>query len=120
MARSILVDPRLRGLRSVLGPSSREQIRPTRPFVPPVPSERMRRLNMSRRDIKRANRLAVQDQNNIGLISVGQYGRIQVDLPRQHPVCVQRRERREVLFAKGKSGKGGQKPRRPGIIIRCE
>lgn len=119
-ARSVLVDLSPRGLRSVFGPSRREQIRPTRPVQVPVPAERMRRINMARRDIKRANQLAVQDKNNIGLISVAEPAKIQVDLPRQHPVCVQRRERRELLFAKGKAGKGGQKPRKPGVIIRCD
>lgn len=31
--------------------------------------------------------------------------------PRRVPVCVRRKERREVLFAKGKSGRGYRKPR---------
>lgn len=118
-ARSVLVDLSPRGLRSVLGPSRRVEIRPTR-TVTPVPAERMRRINMSRADIQRANRLAVQDPNNLGLTSVGDLGKIQVDLPHQHPVCVQRRERRELLFAKGKAGKVGQKLRKPGVIIRCD
>lgn len=44
-----------------------------------------------------------------------------VDLPPEHPICVQREQRKEILFAKGKAGKGGQKPRKiPDVIIRCE
>lgn len=48
-------------------------------------------------------------------------GKIITDLPSNHPVCVSRRNRRAVLFATGKSGKSGQRPRRhSGEILRCE
>lgn len=45
----------------------------------------------------------------------------QVYLPSDHPICKERSERREVLFAKHKAGKGGQRPpRMPQLTIRCE
>lgn len=49
-------------------------------------------------------------------------GKVRVDLPPEHPICVARHERREVLFALGKSGKGGQRPRRNdnNITLRCK
>lgn len=49
-------------------------------------------------------------------------GKIRVDLPPEHPICIARHERREVLFAQGKTGKGGQRPRRKdnNIKIRCK
>lgn len=68
---------------------------------------------------KRANK-AVLDNNHLGLISGPVLGRIVVDLPRHHPICVLRRERREIMFAKHKAGKGGQRPRRKSVILRCE
>lgn len=72
--------------------------------------------------ISRANRL-VSNTQNIGLTSVGQYGNLNVDLPYNHPVCVKRRERREIMFARHKAGKGSGKqrpPRQPELIVRCK
>lgn len=45
----------------------------------------------------------------------------QVLLPSDHPICRQRRERKQVLFAKRKAGKGGgqKMPRLPKIILKC-
>lgn len=47
---------------------------------------------------------------------------VKVDLPPEHPICVQRQERRELLFATGRAGKGGQRPRRKNndIKLRCK
>lgn len=47
---------------------------------------------------------------------------IKVDLPPEHPICIRREERRAVMFAQGKAGKGGQRPRRDNndIKVRCE
>lgn len=43
------------------------------------------------------------------------------DLPKEHPICQKRKERKEVMFATGKAGKGGQKPlRKPILNIRCK
>lgn len=45
----------------------------------------------------------------------------QVILDREHPICREREERKQVLFAKNKAGKGGQKPPRlPQLTIKCE
>lgn len=47
---------------------------------------------------------------------------IRVDLPKEHPICIEREKRREVMFALGKSGKGGQIPRHQdnNIKLRCK
>lgn len=43
------------------------------------------------------------------------------DLPKEHPICKKRQERKEVMFATGKAGKGGQKPmKKPLLNIRCK
>lgn len=49
-------------------------------------------------------------------------GTVKVDLPPEHPICINREKRREVMFATGKTGKSGQKPRRDNndIKVRCE
>lgn len=119
-ARTVLAPVRSRGLRNILRSfESRDEIRPTR-TVMAAPAERRRLVSASlRRAANRANK-AVLDNNNLGLISGPKLGKIVVDLPRQHPVCVARRERRQVMFAKRKAGKVGQKPRMPTVIIRCE
>lgn len=48
-------------------------------------------------------------------------GSVKVDLPPEHPICRKREERRQIMFATGKAGKGGQKPRQNNndIKIRC-
>lgn len=90
------------------------------------PADRLRQrllVDRARRTaISRAQRLVSNNQNT-GLISTGEFGKLQVDLPHNHPVCVKRRERREILFARGNAGKGAGKqrpPRRPELIIRCK
>lgn len=47
----------------------------------------------------------------------------EVTLPLDHPLCKERRERKEVLFAKRKAGRGSGRqrpPKDPGIIIKCK
>lgn len=42
-------------------------------------------------------------------------------LPSSHPICKEREERREVLFARHKTGKKGQNaPILPRLIVKCE
>ena len=120
-ARTVLAPVRSRGLRNIFRSfESRDEIRPTR-TVMAAPAERRRLVPASlRRASNRANKAVLSDRNNIGLISGPVLGKIVVDLPRHHPVCVARRERRQVMFAKRKAGKSGQKPRKPSVIIRCE
>lgn len=45
-----------------------------------------------------------------------------VYLPSDHPLCRQRRQRREVLFAKRKAGKGGgqKPPQMPNLFLKCK
>lgn len=45
-----------------------------------------------------------------------------VYLPSDHPMCRQRRQRREVLFAKRKAGKGGgqKPPQLPKLLLKCK
>lgn len=122
-ARSFLV-PRERGLRKPLANTllRLRNIEPKSNVETIQPAERLR-LNTRKqrlRSVNRANQL-VADTHKTGLISIGDYGKIQVDLPSNHPVCVKRRERREIIFAKNKAGKGGQKkPKKPELTIRCE
>lgn len=54
------------------------------------------------------------------LSSIALDGTIITDLPRNHPICVLRRERRELMFATGKAGVFGQRRRKSGEILRCE
>lgn len=73
----------------------------------------------------------VQDIRNSRSIDFDkyQYARINVGklnesvlLPAEHPLCKEREERREVLFAKNKAGKGGGKqkpPKIPKIDVKC-
>lgn len=119
-ARSFLAPLRSRGLRNIFKSlESRDEIRPTRTVIA-APAERRRLVSQSLRlSVKRANK-AVLDNNHLGLISGPVLGKIVVDLPRHHPICVLRRERREIMFAKHKAGKGGQRPRRKSVILRCE
>lgn len=43
------------------------------------------------------------------------------DLPKDHPICKRRKERKEVMFATRKAGRGGQKSLKlPRINIRCK
>lgn len=91
------------------------------------PSVRMRLrpniLDRGRRaTIRRANRL-VANTENTGLISVGDRGKLTVDLPYNHPICVKRRERKEIMFAKKKAGRGAgrqRKPKMPELTVRCK
>lgn len=54
------------------------------------------------------------------LTSLSLDGRIITDLPKNHPICVARRERRELMFATRKAGKVGQRVRRKSVqILRC-
>lgn len=42
-------------------------------------------------------------------------------LPSSHPICQEREERRQVLFARHKTGKKGQNaPILPRLIVKCE
>ena len=117
-ARTVLAPVRSRGLRNMLQSfESRHEIRTTRTEMA---APAVRRRLVSQRAARRANNAVLSDRNNFGLISGPVLGKIVVDLPRHHPVCVARRERRQVIFAKRKAGKSGQKPRKPSVIIRCE
>lgn len=81
------------------------------------------------RELKQA--LAIQEYNKIRqrqfkyarkpLYTIQPNQSIRVDLPPEHPICIKREERRMVMFATGKAGKGGQNPRQNNndIKIRC-
>lgn len=47
-----------------------------------------------------------------------------VDLPPEHPICIRREQRRQMMFVEGKAGKGGRKNRPPRdtnlIKVRCK
>lgn len=67
-------------------------------------------------------RARVSREKRKSLNTIQLNGKIRVDLPPEHPICIARHERREVLFALGKGGKGGQRPRRKdnNIKVRCK
>lgn len=72
-------------------------------------------------DVKKREKMAQREPVKKALHTLALDGKIITDLPRNHPICVLRRERRELMFATGKAGKGGQRPRRSsGQILRCE
>lgn len=82
-------------------------------------------------DMQHLRRLHIQDdirRNNIDPTGVRydyrrEYiGRDEVvTLPSEHPICRLREQRRQIMFAKHKAGKGGQKPPRlPKFILKCK
>lgn len=104
-------------VRDIIRPKSNEINQPVDRLRQRLLVDRARRTAISR-----ANRL-VSNTQNTGLISVGQYGRLQAELPANHPLCVKRRERRQILFARRKTGKGAGKqrpPKMPELIVRCK
>lgn len=123
--RLSLSTPLMRGRNPTVLDRVRSIIEPKSNLInQPVDRQRQRLLvNRARSSsISRANRL-VANNENIGLISVGEFGKLNVDLPYNHPVCVERRERREIIFARRKAGKGSGKqrpPRLPELNIRCK
>lgn len=47
----------------------------------------------------------------------------EVTLPLDHPICKERRARKQVLFAKNKAGRGAGRqrpPKDPGIVVKCK
>lgn len=118
LARELERGLRSRPVQSILRLRDKQEAKRIEPR--PVVIDNRRVYRRQSLPVRKINRLAVQ-QNKIGLISVGKYGKLQLDLPYDHPICRLRRERRELMFATHKAGKGGQKrPKQPVINIRCE
>lgn len=104
-----------RGLRNPEPVRRRDITLPTTGVTPGF-VDRQRRVAYAQHELRQRT----QDMLNNRLHPQPEPAKIEVDLPRQHPICVQRRERRELLFATGRAGKGGQRPRKRDTIIRCE
>lgn len=82
------------------------------------------------REVKQAEAIHKYDERRLKdskfafkpLTSIKLDGTVVADLPPEHPICIQRKVRREMLFALGKVGKGGQRQRRVNnnIQLRCK
>ena len=119
-----------RGLRHPLPPTQEVRVRHDYQSNPTDRQFRnVRRIDVGNavQDLRRLHIQTDLSQNNIDPTgSRYYYERIkigrdeQVNLHSSHPICREREERREVLFAKNKAGKGGQRPPRvPKLIIKC-
>lgn len=80
--------------------------------------ESLRRRNILNKIIRR------DSEPKLKLLEKAKYVNLRemtYDLPKEHPICQKRKERKEVLFATGKAGKSGQKPmKKPLLNIRCK
>lgn len=100
-----------------------------RPRIVIEPSRNELRLS-DNRDVRQLVRLHDYDkiraktsrEKRKPLTTIQLDGNIRVDLPPDHPICVARSQRKEILFAENKAGKGGQRPRRQNnnIKLRCK
>lgn len=104
---SILSEPRLQPLRGL------EQARAV------VKAVEDRRTFHPLRDLRPAGSLSKASRRIVVSHSTPNLARglhpppgLSFSVPRDVAVCVRRKERREVLFAKGKQGKGARSPRR--------
>lgn len=100
-----------------LNPLSAEQLRDLRTIDNVRYVQDLRRLHIES-DIRRNN----IDPTGQKYVYRREYiGRDEkVLLPSDHPICKERAERRQILFAKKKAGKGGQKaPLLPKITVKC-
>jgi len=84
--------------RDVLALEDRRLFHPEREFAPPGAFQRS-----ARRVVERAATLPHQGPLHLSRQVVAEPGKV--------AVCVRREERRQVLFAKGRSGGGNRKPR---------
>lgn len=80
----------------------------------------IRQLQMIHEDNKVRSRVSVEHRKPLSIIQLN--GQVRVDLPPEHPICRERSERRAMMFAIGKAGKTGQRPRRDNnnIKLRCK
>lgn len=80
----------------------------------------IRQVQMIHEDNKVRSRVSVEHRKPLSIIQLN--GQVRVDLPPEHPICRERSERRAMMFATGKAGKGGQRPRRDtnNIKLRCK
>lgn len=119
-----------RGLRHPLPPTQEVRVRhdfQSKPTDRRFRNERRIDVGKAMQDLRRLHIQTDLRSNNIDpsgnryhyeRIKIGRDE--QVNLPREHPICREREERREVLFAKNKAGKGGQRPpRMPKLLIKC-
>lgn len=117
----------VRGLRNIFGRKLAEQRKRNRTIIE-QPYEIRPDISLNR-DIRQLK--FIHEQNKIRLrvsrehrkpLSVIQLnGKIRVDLPPEHPICIRRKERRAMMFVSGKAGRSGQRPRQQEQIkLRCK
>ena len=127
-ARPSLETPSVRDWRNIFGRKLAEQRKRNRSeLLESLDNMETLRFDINR-DVRQVQR--IYEQNRIRarisretrkpLNVIQLNGQIRVDLPPEHPLCISRQTRREVMFATGKSGRGGQRPRKQeNIILRC-
>lgn len=80
--------------------------------------ELLHRRNILNRILRRNSDTKLKTLDKIRYVNLRE---MTYDLPKEHPICQKRKERKEVMFATGKAGKGGQKPmKKPLLNIRCK
>ena len=128
-ARSSLESSQVRGLRNFIGRKVFNQREKKRPIavinlpLDPLGPEFERELRQARDVLQQTKiRQRVGKETRKPLETILLNREIRVDLPPEHPICVQREIRREVMFATRRAGKGGQRPRarNNNITLRCK
>lgn len=126
-SRHSLESVSVQGLRNIFGRRLAEQRKSNRTVIE-EPYEIRPELSM-KRDIRQLQ--FIHEQNQIRQRTSKEFrkplhviqlnGKIRVDLPPEHPICIRRQERRAVMFATGKAGRKGQRPRQQEQIkLRCK
>lgn len=126
-SRNSLETVSVQGWRNIFGRKLAEQRKSNRTIIE-EPYEIRPSLSLNR-DVRQVE--FINNQNKIRQrvshefrkpLSVIQLnGKIRVDLPPEHPICIQRQMRRAAIFATGKAGRSGQRPRQQEQIrLRCK
>lgn len=124
-ARSSLATPTVQGWRNIFGRKLAEQRKSNRLEDLSLPNfQRLKRLD-NLPQVRRFKEIMSQGPKPLRIrkpVSTIQLnGVVRVDLPPEHPICIKREQRREMMFATGKAGKGGQRPRKQqNIQLRCK
>lgn len=117
----------VRGLRNIFGRKLAEQRKRNRTIIeepyeirPDISLNRdIRQLKFIHEQNKIRQRVSRDHRKPLSVIQLN--GKIRVDLPPEHPICIRREERRAMMFASGKAGRSGQRPRQQEQIkLRCK
>lgn len=126
-SRHSLESVSVRGLRNIFGRKFAEQRKSNRTIIeesyeirPDISLNRdIRQLQFIHEQNKIRQRVSRERRKPLSVIQLN--GKIRVDLPPEHPICIRRKERRAIIFAYGKAGRSGQRPRQQEQIkLRCK